>query len=135
MTDCIFCRIIAGEIPSDKIYEDDEVVAFLDIAPVNPGHVLVIPKAHYPDLLALPEQLAVQLVIVARKIAPAIITGVGAAGFNLTLNNGVVAGQAVGHVHLHLIPRFKDDGRELWSGQPYPAGEAAVVVEKIRKQL
>ncbi|HPN81059.1 MAG TPA: HIT domain-containing protein, partial [bacterium] len=54
MTDCIFCRIIAGEIPSDKIYEDDEAVAFLDIAPVNPGHVLVIPKAHYPDLLALP---------------------------------------------------------------------------------
>jgi len=71
MTDCIFCRIIAGEIPSDKIYEDDEAVAFLDIAPVNPGHVLVIPKAHYPDLLALPEQLTVQLVTVARKIAPA----------------------------------------------------------------
>ncbi len=135
MENCIFCKIIAGEIPSYKVYEDDEVLAFLDITPVNFGHTLVIPKKHYENLVSLPEELAEKVFAVAKKIAPAITSGVGAEGFNLTLNNGPVAGQAVGHVHFHIIPRFSGDGYELWRGKEYPAGKAGEIAEKIKNQI
>lgn len=135
MSDCVFCKIIAGEIPAYKVYEDDDVLVFLDITPVNPGHTLVIPKRHYDDLLELPEVEAARLIGIVKKIAPAILTGVGAAGFNLKLNNGPVAGQVVSHVHWHIVPRFSDDGRKLWSGQSYEAGEAEKIAEKIKSQL
>ena len=133
--DCVFCKIIAGEIPAYKVYEDDDVLAFLDITPVNPGHTLVIPKRHYDDLLGLPEAEAARLIGVVKKIAPAVVAGVGAAGFNLELNNGPVSGQLVNHVHWHIVPRYEGDGRELWQGRSYEAGEAEKVREKIKSQL
>jgi histidine triad (HIT) family protein len=129
---CIFCKIVAGEIPSHKVYEDDDVLAFLDITPVNPGHTLVIPKHHYENLLDLPEAEAQKLLSVIKKIAPAIMGAVGAKGFNLGLNNGVSAGQVVGHVHFHIIPRLENDGRQLWHGGEYKEGEAEVILEKIK---
>lgn len=135
MSDCIFCKIVSGDIPSHRIYEDDQLLAFLDIAPVNPGHTLVIAKEHYPDLLALPEELSAKLLAAAKKIAPAIVSGVGASAFNLTLNNGAVAGQAVGHVHFHIIPRFDGDGHQLWHGGQYSPGQAEEILQKIKNQL
>ena len=132
---CIFCQIVAGEIPSYKVYEDDRVLAFLDIAPVNHGHVLVIPKQHYADLLELPEETLCLLAKAVKKIAPAVLTATGAKGFNLGLNNGEVAGQVVKHFHWHIMPRFPDDGHELWSGGKYEAGEADEMAEKIKNNL
>ena len=128
---CIFCKIISGEFPSHKVYEDDDILAFLDITPVNPGHTLVVPKQHYCDLLNLPEDLACKIVSVIKKITPAILAGVGTDNFNLGLNNGKKAGQAVDHFHWHIMPRFEDDGYELWHGREYKAGEAEEVLEKI----
>jgi len=133
--DCIFCKIIRGEIPSHQVYEDDKVLAFLDITPVNPGHTLVIPKAHYENLLDLPEEGAKNLIVAVKKIAGAVVAATGAEGFNLGLNNGAVAGQMVGHVHFHIMPRWENDGRKLWLGQAYPEGEAQAIAEKIKNNL
>lgn len=133
MENCVFCKIISGEIPSYKVYEDDEVLAFLDITPVNPGHTLVVSKKHYNDLLELPEDLAKKIIQAVKKIAPAVIRGSGADGFNLNLNNGSAAGQIVNHVHFHIVPRKFNDGYELWQGQEYQEGEAKVILEKIKK--
>lgn len=135
MSDCIFCKIIAGEIPGYKIYEDEDILAFLDITPVNPGHTLVIPKKHFENFLDLPVEEAQRLVALIKKIAPAVLAGVGASGFNLTLNSGPVSGQLVGHVHWHIVPRLQGDGRELWQGKGYEAGAAEEVLAKIKAQL
>ncbi len=135
MEDCIFCKIVKGEIPCHKVYEDDDVLAFLDISPVNPGHTLVIPKRHYADLLELPEVEAQTLIARIKKIAPAVISGVESRAFNLNLNNGKIAGQEVGHFHWHIVPRFEGDGRELWHGRPYGEGEAEAILEKIKNLI
>lgn len=135
MTDCVFCRIIAGELPAYKVYENDQVLAFLDITPINPGHILIAPKEHYQNLLDLPLEIAGQMLAVIKKIAPAVLKGTGAIAFNLGLNNGRGAGQAVDHVHWHLMPRFAGDGHELWQGKEYQDGQAKEVVEKIRENL
>ncbi len=133
--DCIFCKIIAGEIPAVKIYEDESVLAFLDITPVNLGHTLVIPKQHFANLLELPDDLLCLLAQAVKKIAPAVMAGVSAQGFNLGLNNGSVAGQLVGHFHWHIMPRFEADGYKLWHGKQYEAGQADEVAEKIKENL
>jgi len=135
MRDCIFCKIIAGEIPSHKVYEDDEVLAFLDINPVNPGHTLVIPKAHHRDLLDMPAELASKLMNVIQKIGPAILKAVGADAFNLGVNNGATAGQVVFHAHFHIMPRMANDGHQLWHGAQANQDELAKVAEDIKKQL
>ena len=133
--DCIFCKIIAGDIPAYKVYEDDDVLVFLDIAPVNPGHTLVVPKKHYNSLLDLPETEAHKLISAVKKIVPAILAGVSANSFNLGLNVGVEAGQAVPHLHWHIMPRYEGDGLELWHGGSYAAGEAEKVLEKIKSKI
>ncbi|HLC89757.1 MAG TPA: HIT family protein [Patescibacteria group bacterium] len=133
--DCIFCKIVAGEIPSTKIYEDDQVLAFLDINPVNPGHTLVIPNNHFSDLSQTPVEVLQDLIAVIKKIIPAIMKGVGAQGFNLGLNNGSSAGQIIFHTHFHLMPRFPNDGHGLWTGKTYTPGEMEKVAENIKKLL
>jgi len=135
MSDCIFCKIIAGEIPANKVYKDDKVLAFLDITPVNPGHTLIIPKEHYDNFLALPDDLLCHLAQTVKKIAPAVLAATGASSFNLGLNNGKDAGQLVNHFHWHLMPRFAGDGRELWHGGKYEPGEAEKIADKIRAAL
>lgn len=117
MPDCIFCKIAAGEIPSHKVYEDEAALAFLDIHPINPGHTLVIPKAHHQDLLDTPPELLAHLMQVIVKIAPGIVKAVGAEAFNLGVNNGAAAGQIIFHTHFHIMPRFDSDGHKLWPGK------------------
>ncbi|MER2088932.1 MAG: HIT family protein [Sporosarcina sp.] len=108
MTECIFCKIIEGTIPSVKIYEDENVFAFMDIMPVTKGHVLLIPKTHRENVYDLTEEEAAHLFSVVPKIANALKDEFKPAGLNLLQNNGAPAGQAVFHFHLHFIPRYDE---------------------------
>ena len=132
MEDCIFCKIIKGEIPSEKIYENERVLAFLDIAPVNIGHTLVIPKEHYANIFETPEETLTEMLKVTKKVGIAIKTQMRADGVNININNDSAAGQIVFHLHIHIIPRLKDDGFSMWYGKrPYDDGEMSIVANKI----
>ena len=133
--DCVFCKIIAGEIPADKIYEDEDCLAFLDITPVNPGHSLLITKKHYENIYELPDEALKKLAPAIKKIAVAIKEGTGAEGINIGMNNEAAAGQIVPHAHFHIIPRFPNDGHRHWKGGSYAEGEAEKIAEKIRAFL
>ncbi|KHK02952.1 HIT family protein [Desulfovibrio sp. TomC] len=134
--DCIFCKIVKGEIPCAKVYEDGQVLAFLDIAPVTPGHVLVIPKAHHADLFALPDSLGAALLAAQKRVGRAVMAAVGASGLNVQQNNAASAGQVVFHAHYHLIPRREGDGLRLWPGTPYAdAAGMAAVAAAVREAL
>ncbi len=135
MTDCIFCKIVKGEIPCQKVYEDKDVIAFLDIAPVNKGHTLVVPKHHCVNLLDMPEKDLVACAKVLQKVALAVKEGVKAEGINLGMNNEKAAGQYVFHAHFHIIPRFSHDGLKHWPNGKYSSGEADSVAESIRKKF
>jgi histidine triad (HIT) family protein len=117
--DCIFCKIGAGQIPCYKIHEDSQVLVFLDIGPLSRGHCLVVPKAHYETLDQVPEDLIAACVALVPRLSRAVLAATGAKAWNLLQNNGSVAGQAVGHVHFHLIPRAPGDGL----GYRWPAGK------------
>lgn len=134
---CVFCRIVRGEIPASTVYEDDHVLAFLDIAPFNPGHTLVIPKHHHVSLTTVPAALAGHLFAAAGRIAPVVMRAVDADGFNLLLSNGSCAGQVVPHVHLHIIPRHPDDGLVLpHRTRPYATeADRQTVQAAIRQRL
>ncbi len=132
MPDCIFCQIIKGQLPCAKIYEDERVISFLDINPVNPGHTLVIPKAHYKTIFELPEEELTACMKVAQKLARAVFKATDAAGLNFIQNNLRPAGQHVDHIHFHLIPRYPQDNFfTSWPGKPYQQGE----LEKIAKMI
>lgn len=107
--DCIFCKIIKGEIPSFTVYEDDTFKVILDRFPAAPGHALIIPKEHAADMFELPEETAAKLYPLAQKLGAKIKVAVGAEGMNIVQNNGEVAGQSVYHFHLHMIPRKAGD--------------------------
>ncbi|WP_029457044.1 HIT family protein [Solidesulfovibrio alcoholivorans] len=132
--DCIFCKIVRGEIPCAKVYETDEVLAFLDIAPVAPGHALVIPKAHHVNLFDLPEALGGRLFAALAPVAAAIQAATGATGINVQMNNNAAAGQVVFHAHLHLIPRREGDGLRLWPGHPYADAAAMEAMAQAVRQ-
>ncbi len=135
MTDCIFCKIVNGEIPSYKVYEDDYSFAFLDIHPVHPGHTLVIPKKHYEDFLEADADTLATLSEITQKIAKAVTGGVGADGCNVTTNNGRAAGQVIFHLHWHIIPRFEGDGLQLWPQGEYKEGEAVTVLDQVHQRM
>lgn len=110
MTDCIFCKIVAGEIPSAKVYEDDKVLAFLDISQVTPGHTLIIPKEHVKDIFDYESAHAGEVFARVPKIARAIQKAFpDCQGINIMLNNGALAYQSVFHSHIHLLPRYSED--------------------------
>jgi histidine triad (HIT) family protein len=114
MSDCLFCKIVAGEIPSLKVYEDEHVFAFMDIMPLTKGHTLLIPKVHCQDLFEMPEDVAANLYKAAPKVANAIKAAFDPKGMNTVNNNGAFAGQSVFHYHLHLIPRYdENDGLKV----------------------
>lgn len=114
MADCIFCKIIAGEIPSSKVYEDDQVVAFLDISQVTSGHTLVVPKQHFRNLLEMDADSASQLFARVPDIARKVMKATGAKGMNILNNNEEIAGQTVFHTHVHLAPRYDEtDGLQI----------------------
>lgn len=131
MEDCIFCKIVKGEIPSNKVYEDSKYLAFLDISPVNPGHSLVIPKAHFRNSLETPDKILLEILKIGKKIGKALQVN-GAEGINLSFNNESASGQIIFHTHLHVIPRFKDDGHMPWQGKTqYKEGEREEVAKRI----
>ena len=131
--DCIFCKILRGELPSARVYEDENVLAFLDIAPVRPGHTLVIPKLHAETLMDLPAEPAGALGAALPKIATAVMKGVGAEGLNIFQANRPCAGQVVFHVHFHLIPRNENDGIHFLPPQSsYADGEMDKVAAAIQ---
>lgn len=111
--DCVFCAIAAGEIPSFKVYEDELVLAYLDINPFSEGHTLVIPKAHTTGLLDTPEETLAVLLARVKKVAAHLKTALGCDGFHILQNNGAAAGQTVGHIHFHIVPRRNGDPIEF----------------------
>ncbi len=135
MEDCIFCKIIAGKIPALNVYENDKIFAFLDIMPVNPGHTLVVPRAHHADLLETPDDVLSDMITRTKKIAAAIMKAVNADGFNVGINTKPAAGQAVFHTHLHIMPRFKGDGLRHWPHKKLGDEEMKKVQEAIRANL
>ncbi len=122
--DCVFCKIVAGAMPSVKIYEDDDVLSFMDIGPIIKGHALVIPKKHYDPLTETPLEVLAKLIAVVQKIARAQIKGLKADGINVIQSNGAAAGQVVPHIHFHVIPRFLTDGHSWnWKAKSYETQE------------
>lgn len=120
---CIFCKIIAGDLPCAKIMETDSILGFLDIAPVEPGHVLIIPKTHVESFLDLPDRLLEPLAAAARSVARQLKAKLGADGISLSQANGASAGQVVPHVHIHVIPRHAHTPMHFRNGR-YESPEA-----------
>lgn len=134
--ECVFCRIIQGEIPGIRVYEDACSLAFLDINPVSSGHALVIPKGHYETLLDIPDDLAAKLMPVLARVGKAVMAATGADGFNCLQNNFAAAGQIVFHSHWHVIPRFTGDGLAQWPHKMGVDSDALqAVAEAIRAAL
>ena len=121
---CIFCLIANGDIPCAKVYEDDVVLAFLDLSPVHPGHTLVIPKKHYKDMLEVSCDIAPAVFSALKKLGAAVMTATGATRLNVMQKNGLTAGKTMFHIHWHIIPRFDGDGLGVWEQGNYPDAEA-----------
>lgn len=133
---CIFCKIIAGQIPSERVYEDAGAVAFLDIAPLAPGHTLVVPRHHCVNLLDAPPEALAACLAAAPRVARAVLAATGGEGFNFVQFNGSCAGQVVMHLHFHIIPRRLGDGVTFrWQQGRYREGEMAALGERVRAAL
>ena len=117
---CIFCKIAAGEIPSKTLCEDEQFRVILDLGPAAKGHALILPKEHYENIYEIPDETVADAMKLAKKMAGIMTEKLNCDGFNIVQNNGVVAGQTVFHFHMHLIPRYKDDGQTIgWKpGEP-----------------
>jgi len=135
-SDCIFCKIIAGEIPSFKIYEDDATFAFMDINPASEGHALVIPKEHSADVYGISDEAIASTVITAKKVAAAIDETLSPGGMNLVQANGPAAAQSVFHFHMHVLPRGEGDELKLnWGLTPGDMDAIGQLAERIRANL
>ncbi len=134
--DCIFCKIAVGQIPAVKIYENDVVLAFLDIGPVSDGHTLVVPKQHFEKLHDCQPKLLAQITSSLGKIAKAVAAAMNSDGYNVLCNNGRAAGQLVDHLHFHIIPRKTGDGIfDHWPVYEYDKGRIEQIAADIRKNL
>jgi diadenosine tetraphosphate (Ap4A) HIT family hydrolase len=135
---CVFCAILDGELPANFVYEDDEVVSIMDINPVTPGHLLVLPRRHLPDLVDLDDEIAAHMMNTARRIAAAHrAQDSSIEGINLYLADSPAAGQEVPHAHIHVIPRRKDDGFRLSinRGETPTREELAATAERVAAAL
>ncbi len=133
---CIFCKIVRGEIPAEIIAETGDTLSFVDIQPANFGHSLVIPRAHYSDIFSLPDELVAKLFQEAKRISVAVKEGVNAEGINIYMNNGSAAGQVVFHAHVHVIPRMKSDGYGTFPTTHYEyEGQIKEIGEEIKNLL
>lgn len=129
---CIFCKIANGEIPSRTLYEDDRFRVILDLGPATKGHALILPKNHYADLFALPEDEAAEAAKLVKKMGAKLVEKLHADGLNVVQNNGVTAGQTVKHFHIHLIPRYENDGQHiLWNPGKMSDEELDSVAETV----
>jgi len=135
--ECVFCKIVSGELPSTKIYEDATVLVFMDINPLEEGHALVIPKEHLDPITNVPDNILKEIIVVAKKIAAAQLTGLNAVGVNITQANGSGAGQEVPHVHFHVIPRYSSDPKKAnWKTRKYKSAEQMnQIADLINKAL
>jgi histidine triad (HIT) family protein len=134
--DCIFCKMVAGQIPVTKIYEDEVVLAFLDIGPLSDGHTLVIPKQHFEKLHECPAEVLGPVASRLGKIAKAVAGAMNSEGYNVLCNNGRAAGQLVEHLHFHIIPRNTGDGVfDRWPAYKYQEGKIEEIAAKIRENL
>lgn len=132
--DCVFCKIIAGEIPSTAVYEDEDFKAILDVNPAARGHVIIIPKKHAANIFELEEEEVAKVFPIAKKIATALMKTYNCDGINVLQNNGEAAGQTVFHLHVHVVPRYYDDDVNImW--QPGETPDLKAVAEEIRKNL
>jgi histidine triad (HIT) family protein len=130
--DCIFCKLANGDIPTNTVYEDNDFRAILDMGPAAKGHTLLLPKEHADNLFELPDETAAKALVTAKKIAARLKDKLGADGMNIVQNNGEVAGQTVMHFHLHIIPRYNNDGQKInWAPMSPSAEELKEVCEKI----
>lgn len=133
---CVFCKMVSGEIPAAKVYEDKSLLAFLDIGPLSDGHTLLIPKEHFETLDQCPSDLLGRIASVTGKIAKAVIIAVNADGYNILVNNGRAAGQLVQHLHFHIIARREGDGLfSQWPAGKYPEGKIEELTDKIRGNI
>jgi len=136
VNDCVFCKMVAGQIPITKIYEDDIVLSFLDIGPISDGHTLVIPKQHFEKLHECPPELLGEICSRLGRIAKAVADAMNAEGYNVLCNNGRAAGQLVEHLHFHIIPRNTGDGVfDRWPAYEYEQGKIEAIAAKIRENL
>ncbi len=133
MTDCIFCKIIKGEMPCYKIYEDEDFLVFLDIMPVNKGHTLVISKQHYETIIDTPDELLEKMINIMKKVTKALKQDCD--GVNIAQNNFKASGQLVPHIHFHIIPRFESDGLKSWPQGKYDENEIEQYRLKIENLL
>jgi histidine triad (HIT) family protein len=133
-TACTFCRIVAGELPASLVHDDADVLAFMDVNPVNPGHVLVVPRRHYASLADLPDPVDARLFVVAQRLAAALRkSGVRCEGVNLFLADGAAAGQDVFHCHLHVRPRYAGDAvRHIYDPGHPTRSELDAIAARIR---
>lgn len=134
-SNCIFCKISGGEIPSKTIYEDGEFRVILDISPATKGHALILPKEHYANIYEMPEETAARVMILARKLAVHMKETLKCDGLNIVQNNGEAAGQTVFHFHMHLIPRYKQDGNEdklCWKHLELSEEELQAIHQKLK---
>lgn len=130
--DCIFCKIANGEIPSNTLYEDEDFRVILDLGPATKGHALILPKEHAANLYELPEDIAAKVLPVAKKVAYKMKEKLGCDGLNLVQNNGETAGQTVMHFHMHVIPRYENDGQQInW----IPGQVTSEELEAVAKQI
>lgn len=135
-SDCIFCKMVEGQIPVTKIYEDEVVLCFLDIGPVSDGHALVIPKQHFDKLDECPAEVLGQVGSRLGKIAKAVSSAMNSDGYNILCNNGRAAGQLVEHLHFHIIPRNSGDGVfDRWPAYEYQEGKIDEIAAKICEHL
>lgn len=130
-SNCIFCKIANGEIPSNTIYEDDDFRVILDNGPATKGHALILPKEHYADLFELSDEAASKALIVAKKVSSQLKDKLNIDGLNVVQNNGETAGQTVKHFHIHLIPRYKNDGQHILWNPTEPSAEELVQIRDI----
>lgn len=132
---CVFCDIVAGRAPASVVYEDDRAVAFMDLFPVHPGHTLVVPRRHVPDLLTCPDDVAAHLFAVSARLAPAVLTATAAQGFNVWTANGEAAGQEVFHLHLHILPRHANDAFGLRFPKGYPRQASREELDRVASAI
>jgi histidine triad (HIT) family protein len=130
MSDCLFCKIANKEIPSNIVYEDEKVMAFLDINPVHPGHTLVVPKNHSETIFDTDEEILKSLIAVVKKVAEAVRLATGSDGLNIIQNNFKAGHQVIPHIHFHIIPRFEGDGLKTWPQKPYENEDQVKEIEK-----
>jgi histidine triad (HIT) family protein len=132
MEDCVFCKIINGEIPANKIYEDEKVLAFLDINPISKGHTLIIPKAHFENIFDIEENNLKEIISTGKKVSMLLKEKLNADGVNLLHASGKDAQQSVFHFHLHIVPRYKEDGLDTWPKSKYKELNFEEVINQIK---